>query len=530
MIRLYRTFFIIPFFLFTSCASISFSGLPIREINQNIFKKEPLTTEQKQKWHLLDLEKDSIPGMSVERAYNELIQDKKGTTVIVAIIDSGVDIEHTALQNILWTNPKEIPGNNIDDDNNGYIDDIHGWNFLGESDRENLEYVRLLKKEKKGSPLYEEYEAKRQKDLRNAKGELEQINLLLERIPKMDSILQAATGKEDFTMADVDALGYKSMKIVQALSFYTFLTENELDEKKLQSYKKATQTELDAYYNTNFNGRELVGDDPDDINDRNYGNGNVIGPNKEGADHGTHVSGLVAAQATNENASLGVAKNVKIMVLRAVPDGDEYDKDIALAIRYAVDNGAQIINSSFGKGYSPHQEWITEALQHAETHDVLIVNAAGNDGKNIDAKDSPTFMTDTVDGQEVVTNFITVGATTKNFNSEQVADFSNIGMKNVDVFAPGEAIYSTVPFNGYEAFDGTSMAAPNVTGVAAVLRSFFPKYSASRIKAILVNSGVPIHNPVINTETEELVNGKNLAKSGKMVNLYNALLYASSKK
>lgn len=526
----FRLLFILTVLLFTGCASVNFTGTPISKGTLDHFKKGSLTEEQKQKWHLLDLEKDSIPGMSVERAYSELIKNQKGTKVIVAIIDSGVDIEHPALQNVIWTNEDEIAGNNIDDDKNGYVDDVHGWNFLGASNKENLEYIRLLKKETEGSELYEIYEKKRQKDLDDAKDQLQQIEYILNLIPKTDSILKAVTKKEDFTIEEVEALSFKSAEVVKALRFYAFLEKNDLDEKKLTSYKKSVSTQVDAYYNVAFDGRKIVGDDPDNFDDRDYGDDNVVGPDKSSADHGTHVSGLVAAESSTVNATKGVSKNVEIMVLRAVPEGDEYDKDIALAIRYAVDNGARVINCSFGKGYSPHQDWITAALKHAEANDVLIVNAAGNDGKNIDLKEETNYITDTIEGEEVVNNFITVGALTKNFNSEQVASFSNIGIKNVDVFAPGEDIYSTVPFDGYESFDGTSMAAPNVTGVAAVLRSYFPKFSASKIKAILMNSGIPLHNPVKNPATEELTDGKQLAKSGKMVNLFNALIYASSKK
>lgn len=516
--------------IFNGCASISFSGSPIREINQDIFKKEKLSETKLQKWHLLDLETDSIPGMSVDRAYRELIKDKKGESIIVAIVDSGVDIEHPALENRIWTNENEIPNNNIDDDGNGYVDDIHGWNFLGESDQENLEYIRILKKEEIGSDTYKTLDEKRKNDLKKAKEQMAQIRFILEKIPQTDSILSAATKKSDFTIEDVKALPSKSIKIMEAIRFFSFLTENELDKSKLEKYKKSLSSEVEAYYNLDFDGRKLVGDDPDDIDDRFYGNNNVIGPKKEGADHGTHVSGLVGAEKASNHASHGVAENVKIMVLRAVPDGDEYDKDIALAIRYAVDNGAKIINSSFGKGFSPHQDWVTDALIHAAKNDVLIVNAAGNDGKNIDSSSSPTFMTDTVDDEEVVDNFITVGASTRTFSSEQVASFSNVGMQNVDVFAPGEEISSTVPFGVYEAFDGTSMAAPNVSGVAAVLRSFYPKYPAKKIKSIIINSGIPLHSPVKDPESEKLVNANKLSKSGKLVNLYNALLYASSKK
>ena len=217
------------------------------------------------------------------------------------------------------------------------------------------------------------------------------------------------------------------------------------------------------------------------------------------------------------------------MVLRAVPDGDEYDKDIALAIRYAVDNGAKVINTSFGKGYSPHKEWVWDALKHAEKNDVLIVNAAGNSGADINPGKKKTYITDEVNGKEIVSNFLTVGAVNSSYDEKQIASFSNFGSENVDVFAPGSKIWSSVPYEKYEFHSGTSMAAPNAAGVAAVIRSFFPKLKAQQVKEVLMNSGMPLYPSIENPETGILVNSKSLSKSGKIVNLYNALIYASSK-
>ena len=316
---------------------------------------------------------------------------------------------------------------------------------------------------------------------------------------------------------------------MEALIFWRFLNDNQLTKSKLKVYQEGAQNGIDAHYNIDFNGRAIVGDDPDDINDLNYGNGNVIGPKKDGANHGTHVSGIIAANRSNDKGNKGVFDHAKIMVLRAVPDGDEYDKDIALAIRYAVDNGAKVINTSFGKGYSPHKEWVWDALKHAEKNDVLIVNAAGNSSANVDPGNKKTYVTDEVNGKEVVSNFLTIGAVGSSYTKEQVASFSNFGSVNVDVFAPGSKIWSSVPHGKFEFYSGTSMAAPNASGVAAVVRSFFPKLKAHQVKKILMNSGMPLYQTVENPDTGELVNPKSLSRSGKMVNLYNALIYASNK-
>ena len=515
--------------LVISCSTIKFVGNPTTAPIVNYNKKDALTEYEKKFWHLMDLRKDSIAGMSVERAHSELIKNQKGEAVIVAVIDSGVDIEHPELEDVVWVNEGEIPNNLIDDDQNGYVDDIHGWNFLGDAELENMESVRLQRKEAPGSEAFEKFEKDRLKNIENKKEELTDIEGMIQKYHESDSIIKLALGKEEYTLDEVEDFSPKTFTLMEALIFWRFLNDNQLTKSKLKVYQEGAQNGIDAHYNIDFDGRAIVGDDPDDINDHNYGNGNVIGPKKDGANHGTHVSGIIAANRSNDKGNKGVFDHAKIMVLRAVPDGDEYDKDIALAIRYAVDNGAKVINTSFGKGYSPHKEWVWDALKHAEKNDVLIVNAAGNSGANVDPGNKKTYVTDEVDGKEIVSNFLTVGAVGSSYTKEQVASFSNFGSVNVDVFAPGSKIWSSVPHGKFEFYSGTSMAAPNASGVAAVVRSFFPKLKAHQVKKILMNSGMPLYPTVENPDTGELVNPKSLSRSGKMVNLYNALIYASNK-
>ena len=263
----------------------------------------------------------------------------------------------------------------------------------------------------------------------------------------------------------------------------------------------------------------------EDLNNRNYGNGNVKGPDVEDALHGTHVAGIIAQLRGNGIGGDGVvAKNVEIMAVRAVPNGDEFDKDIALAIRYAVDNGAKVINGSFGKDYSPHKEWVWDAIKYAESKDVLIVHAAGNDSKDVDVE--PNFPTDEVNGKEIADNLITIGALNTATGSKMVADFSNYGQKNVDVFAPGVKIYATIPNNKYKYEQGTSMASPNAAGVAALIRSYYPSLTASQVKHILMDSGVAIPGNVAVGEEKVQIPFSNTCVSGKIVNAYNAILMA----
>ena len=524
-----KLFYIIICLIVVSCGTIKFVGNPVYAPLVSYEKMGPLSEYQKKFWHLLDLRKDSIAGMSVERAHEELIKGQKGKRVIVAVIDSGVDIEHPGLRDVIWVNQNEIPNNNIDDDQNGYVDDVHGWNFLGDSELENMESVRLQKKEVPGSEAYEKLERERLEYIKSKKRELNNLESLTNRFQVTDSLIKVTLGKENYTLKDIEDFSPKSFALIEALIFRRFLEENKLTKSKLDNYLKGAQRGIYAHYNIDFDGRSIVGDNPDDINDTDYGNGNVIGPNKEGANHGTHVSGIIASSRSNDIGNKGIYDSVEIMVLRAIPDGDEYDKDVALAIRYAVDNGAKVVNTSFGKGYSPHKDWVWEALKHAEKNDVLIVNAAGNSAANINPGNQKTYVTDEVDGKEIVSNFLTVGAVGSSYSKKQVASFSNFGSINVDVFAPGHKIWSCIPFEKHQYYSGTSMAAPNTSGVAAVIRSFFPKMKAHQVKKTLMDSGMPMHPNLERPASSELVNPKKLSKSGKVVNLYNALIYASKK-
>jgi cell wall-associated protease len=279
--------------------------------------------------------------------------------------------------------------------------------------------------------------------------------------------------------------------------------------------------------NKEFDGRKIVGDNPEDIKDTKYGNNTVYGPDKEEALHGTHVAGIIAQVRGNGIGGDGVADTVEIMAVRAVPDGDEYDKDIALAIRYAVDNGAKVINGSFGKSYSPHKQWVFDAIKYAEKKDVLFVHAAGNDGNNIDLDENTNFPNDSEDNKkEFASNVLTVGALNNAYGENVIAEFSNYGTINVDVFAPGDEIYATIPNNKYKYLQGTSMAAPNAAGVAALIRSYYPKLSAKQVKQILMDSGTSLPATVLLGEKQESKTVVNSSKSGKMVNAYNALLMA----
>jgi cell wall-associated protease len=514
-------------------------------------------------WHLLDYQKENFFGISLNKAY-EFLKEKNKTpkTVIVAILDSGVDTAHEDLKKVLWHNPKEIPGNGIDDDKNGYIDDVYGWNFLGGKDGKILrkasdERSRVYHRWKDQflnkqidtttlSPADKEIYLmwKRAATQLNFSTEEQMEVLMIEvtakAIKRHDKILRQELGAEEFTCEKLEKfepitktgrdakLGYltcmKMIGIDPEEKNTTIL--NELDE-----YIEGKKTAFESKEKLPQNLRpEIIGDDYYNINDKYYGNNDVMG---YGPMHGTHVTGIIGAERNNGVGVDGVADAVKLMILRVVPDGDEYDKDVALAIRYAVDNGAKVINMSFGKGFSPEKRWVDSAVKYAMDKDVLLVHAAGNESENIDIE--PNFPNAWLTPWKMkAPNFITVGASgDERVGGSMAADFSNYGAKEVDVFAPGLKIYSTLPSkHEYGNLKGTSMAAPIVSGLAALIRSYYPQLTAIEVRKIIEQS-VALPNPSLrtilpNTKGEEKnVPFDSLSKTGGIVNAYNAVLMAN---
>jgi cell wall-associated protease len=509
----------VPLFLLIAMFSLTIYAQPI---NQNFTKKAPLTEQELKRWSYLDLEKDTIPGMSVDKAYTELLKNKKSTTVIVGVIDTGVDINHEDLKSVIWTNKKEIPNNGKDDDKNGFKDDVHGWNFLGNSNNENLEMTRILKKGDDGSETYKKALADYTENYNEIMEAKENVDVLL----KADKTVRDFLKKDDYTIAELKDMAsvkfelYDSKRIM--LSYAT--QKGASFHEDLKSYKDYVYDQLNFNLNKDFNARKLVGDNPEDINDKKYGNNVVYSKEREDSLHGTHVAGIIAQVRNNGVGGDGVADNVVIMPIRAVPNGDEYDKDVALAIRYAVDNGAKVINGSFGKDFSPHAQWVYDAIKYAASKDVLIIHAAGNDAKDIDIE--PNFPTDAVNGAEISDNVLTVGALNYEYGEKVVAKFSNYGKQNVDVFAPGVKIYAAVPGNKYKYLQGTSMASPNAAGVAALIREYYPNLKATQVKQILMQSGTPLDLEVKVDEKQIKIPFSETSISGKIVNAYNALKMA----
>lgn len=511
---------------------------------------QQLKKETPKNWFLLDPQTDSVQGVSAEKTYQTLLKDQPSKTILVAVIDSGIDIDHEDLKSVIWTNEKEIAGNGLDDDKNGYIDDVHGWNFIGgkngnvDADTYELtrEYIRLSKKflsidtlklNKKAAIEFAGYKKVKDKYLKlKAKNE-QQYNLyngMYTNLTQSIDTLKAKLKTDELTPELVKNFQSSDVKLLFAKGFLMNLYKNAGEDANISEYMGQLKEGVDYYkvivkygYNQDFNSREIVGDNYSNLFEKGYGNNDVKGPDPT---HGTHVAGIIAADRKNELGIKGIADNVKILPIRAVPNGDERDKDIANAIIYAVDNGAKIINMSFGKSFSPEKEVVDKAVKYAEMKGVLLIHAAGNDSDDIDVdKNFPTKKY--LDGKEAK-NWIEVGASAYGADENFVGDFSNYGKKMVSLFAPGVDVYSTVPNNKYKNESGTSMASPSTAGVAALLWSYFPELSALQVKDILLKSTRKFDNlKVIKPGSKEEVLFSDLSSSGGLVNAYEAVKMAN---
>lgn len=511
-------------------------------------------TEIPKNWHQLDKDSTGYYGISLNKAYNFLKAKKvKSKQVLVAVIDSGIDTLHEDLKPVLWTNTKEIPGNGIDDDNNGYVDDIHGWNFLGGKDGRSVKedsyegariYHKLKSKyatsipdestvspeEKAEIEMYKKAEQHVVGDVNPA--EIAFMKRILPNFIKGDSVIRKELSKEEYTCNDLENYTTTDPEAKRSKSFLQQLCKGNqtndisntqiIDELEGRLRKAESATTAPKEYR-----KEVVQDNEDDINDRFYGNNDVMASTPM---HGTHCSGIIAGVRNNDKGGDGIADNVKIMMIRAVPDGDEHDKDIANAIRYAVDNGAQVVSMSFGKDFSPEKQWVDDAVKYAEKKGVLLVHAAGNDAKNVDSTDNfpcPTYF----DGKTRANNWITVGASGDPTNGGLTANFSNYGKKEVDVFAPGVQIYATLPGGTtYGRLSGTSMACPVVAGTAALILEYFPTLSAKQLKYVIEKSAVSPDVDVNIPGTTDKTKLADISKTGGLLNAYEAVKLASTLK
>jgi cell wall-associated protease len=546
-------------FLFLTVLFVNCNSVKIKKNNS-----VGVATTPTELWHHKDLILDNIPGISLEKWHNENSSKKTKNEIIVAVLDTQIDLNHEDLKGQLWVNKNEIPDNGIDDDKNGYVDDVNGWNFVGKPNGGyfiygNFEYVRVLQKwtsvfkdkekneipeelqmsykEYSDSKIYLDYYVDYYKNYRKS------LEYCIELYPLAKDTLKYFFPNEDYGIKELDSLYTIHKK--NDKTFYEIKEDNdkdvgalittmivnyqqgERDLKKLIYDKSQMDSILNQNLNVDFIDRTYLQDNPE-ILEKGYGN-KIVNSFKDLQDHNTEVSSVIIANRDNNLGSKGFHNNIKIMPLSISISGDEHDKDIAMAIYYAVDNGAKVINMSFGKEFSLKQEWVTEAFKYAEKNQVLLVHCSGNNKYDIDKR--RFYPNDIIYRQsektEMVGNFINVGSISKRVDSTMVSKFSNYGKETVDLFAPGEDIYVAYPENEYKYNSGTSLAAPMVSGTAALIWLYYPELTVQEVKKIILESGVTIDKRVVKPGlANEMVHFSELCKSGKILNTYNAMKMA----
>jgi cell wall-associated protease len=502
-------------------------------------------------WHLKDFSTDGYYGISLDRAY-AFLREKgiKPHSITLGLLDTGIDTTHEDLRSVFWQNRTEIAGNGLDDDNNGFVDDVHGWNFLGGAKGNVLvttsEWTRvywryMTKYDGKSIDTnsitgFQKYEYTLWLKARSgvvgtgpSKGKLDTMRNYISNVFFCDSLLQIYIEKQVYnktTLSDWNATQKREKAAKEfMLSIFEQFEVKDLTNATITSELKnyLAGEELKAKNETEApvdKRRSLTENDDTDPESLRYGNNNIWAGNTM---HGTHVAGIIGAARNNGKGIDGIADAVNLLYVRCTAEGDEYDKDIAAAIHYAAENGAKVINMSFGKSLSPDKPMIDAAVRYAISKDVLIVQAAGNSARNINGFDNypnPRFQL----SDSIAANWITVGASDCNGHA---ASFSNFGNKIVDLFAPGVAIYSTTPGEtSYTSLDGTSMAAPVVSGLAALLREYFPALTAAETKNIIVRSVTIPPQPKNNTGDQKQEWIKERCISGGIVNAYTAVRLA----
>jgi subtilisin family serine protease len=516
-------------------------------------------------WHWKDLEKDGVHGVSLFKAQQLLMDLKlKPTPIIIAILDGGIDTAHLQIKPLLWNNPKEIPGNALDDDQNGYIDDVHGWNFLGNAAGENINkasdeksriYHRYKNEFKQDKIDSVSWDAKKKQDFyswQQAAAEivfseddaanLSFIKMARNAVVKMGLILIREIVDTNFTTEQLEA--YQPIGKLTADTKISYLrTMQALGIDRMSGHHSIVE-DLNDYIAGKDQSAVSIDTPPEDLrkkitqdqyenfNDQYYGNNNITGPN---AKHGTHVAGLAAGIVDTNFTKSNFSNPIQIMGVRVVPDGDEYDKDVALGIRYAVNNGAKVINMSFGKSFSPEQAWVDSAIRYAASKDVLIIHSAGNESYDLNNKSVyPSPYSNVF--KDKASNMITVGASSDPVIAESIlTDFSNYGNKIVDVLSPGNKIFSSLPNQAFGFLNGTSMSAPILSHIAALVRAYFPKLSATEVKAILLQSNWKPNDSTLFPipQTDQSIKLTDISAEGGIINaalsIQNAILFQRKK-
>jgi cell wall-associated protease len=509
------------------------------------------TPEQLKNWQLKDIQLDCLPGVSLERAYSELLKDKEGEEVIVALLDDHIDLNHENLKDQIWVNRDEIPNNGLDDDGNGYVDDVNGWNFTGNAKGEqviymNNEVIRILRyvnsiaktevlemsKDSylKSDSLIVKINQEYEKEADLAKRKQDYGAFLIKGYKEARKALRKYFPDENYTIEKLDEIKTSDSMLGRHIYYMKDYIKYELSEEWIADYKKEADSLKEKVWNLDYNERTaIIGDNPDDVTDIYYGN-NQVGTHLEYFKHSTQVASVIAAKGADSSGVKGVSDRIKIMPVCVSTEGNEHDKDIAVGIKYAVDNGAKVINISLGKMFSLHSDWVFDAFKYAEEHGVLIVSSAGNSNFDLNTENDYFFNDNIDNGKEVSSNFLLVGSSSRQLNENLKSSFSNYGTIDVDLFAPGDSIYVAYPDNKYLFNSGTSLASAITSGVAALIFSYYPHLNANDVKQILMQSGVAYNlkvNIAARDEEPKLVPFSEISKTGRVLNAYNAILLAS---
>jgi subtilisin family serine protease len=485
---------------------------------------------QNENWHHLAPE-DGVFGAAIERAHAAARESglrPARRPITIALIGGGIDISHKAISDIIWVNRRERRINGRDNDRNGWIDDRHGWNFLGNdtmtinslSTMGDREFLRL--KDKYNHFLFVEDGIAYMFD--------DELGALVETEPPADMeefeyFLRVVTESE---LAETN----RGVMLAKAVVWYIreighsmrmayperVLTRTDFGEfVRAQQSTTAMQDALFAFIDLMFMSantedwntmaafadtefipiqelrheramarrfpreRELIGDDPNDLNDKGYGNNNLLANN---ALRNTMIAGIIGAGG-GQSEIRGITNNVQIMTLRIEADfGEPYMKDMALAIRYAVEQGADIIQlGATNRLFPRHQShWVEEALRYAEQRNVLVVIPVRDLSSNLD--DFPFYPNRNL-STGTLSNIITVAASDSLGNPFLWANFSET---ELDIFAPGVEIKSAMPGNRYAIDSGSAYAAAMVTGVAAFIKNYFPQITPAQMRQLLIDT------------------------------------------
>ena len=551
----------------SACISVANAQL-VKQNDQGEKKQSDLD------WYNCSFDKDNVYGAEVNKAYDFLKGKKMKKRPVVALIGSGIDVEHEDLKQAIWFNPKE-KADGKDNDKNGLVDDINGWNFLGgkdgqvmestmrEGDREFLrlkdkyadymfdgkDYYKIINEKMTKVPApenvdefnYYRFNVMPESPIAGSYGGWVLVQAVKEYAAKFDKMMRERFPNKELTQEDFnicydpkaprDSLAEVAF-MVCAYGFSIYQTDKwDAVYAGIKSGAQIQQSQAEYEAKVKQFGSDgratIIGDNYLDINDNKYGNNVLLTTD---ASIGTMEAGIIAGKRDNGLGGNGIMDQAEIMTLRVSANGEPYLKDIALAIRYAVDHGADVILLPVQNSLYPEDQkkWISEALEYAESKGVLAITPAWEASQDL-SKDI-YFPNRWMTGKKELTNLMVVSSSDKEGNPSMT---SNYGAKEVDLYAPGIDIYSTYTGDTYQTGTGIGLAAATTVGVAALLKAYYPQLTGTQIRNILLESVTSRKD--VEVEKGIRVNGQasqdlflfgDLCLSGGILNAYQAVVAA----